>query len=343
MNNMLGRNSQILTLDTAPEVFASFLIDQRAHVEKDVFYKKYPDFQYTRVLYVDTSAGEWADVVARKMIDGAGKPKWGGDLNNDIPRVDISTAMGSLFIYEKNLGYSYTQAEVIRASQTGIQLDSERAVLTRDLFEFDLNRIALLGDKEKKMHGFYNHEEIPVTNTGVSIKEMLASISVTSGMQEIVSFFSSGIAKVEQDQTNTIYSVSQITLPFRDYKLLNSAIIPGGGTNTILPYLEKNLGVKFVPEILMQYEKSDQFDDIIPMTKDRIMFGGKDKQKARFHLPRKLKYGMPYSPNGGRSWNVDGQIRSGGTEIRIPKAFHYFDMADTPVTSMAKKTTRAKK
>lgn len=307
----------------------SFALDQRAHIEKGVFSKKYPAIEYNRLIPIDSSADKNADEIVKKIMDAKGFAKWSGAASSDTPMVDFATTYITHKIYSRDIGFTVNRQELARSIQANTNVSTERAIALRDVFERDLNRIALFGDTTKKMDGFYNSEFVGVETVSTNITEIVEAISVTGGTQEAINFFASKINKIQED-TLAIYRPTHIALPLRDYNLLRSTIIPGGGTNTLLPFLESNLSVTFVPSIYLAKDvMKDPYTGASFLDADRMVIFTYDVDVVKFHMPQPLEAMVPYT-NNQKVWNYVFEARIGGVEWRVPMTAKYFDLKDTP-------------
>ena len=122
--------------------------------------------------------------------------------------------------------------------------------------------------------------------------------------------------------TNTTFAPTHILLPPAQRNLLSSAILPFGGNMTLLQYLEANLvsgrsgRVQFVPDLSLKGAGAGGVD--------RMMVYTRSEETAKFHLPMGFNFQAPYQDTA-LSWFIPGILRTGGTEIRVPKAHAYFD------------------
>jgi hypothetical protein len=304
----------------------TYVLDQNAHIEPQVYAVKYPQLQYANIVSVDTGAPEWVDVIVKRTMDSSGEPKWMDSKGNVIPRVEIGTGVTTHPVYQLELGYDWAEGEIQRAMAAGVSLEADRAIAVGRSFEEKSNVIALFGDAEKKFDGMYNSPAVPLIASAPSIRNIVEAISVTGGMQEAVTYFQEKINKVYLEQTNSVYRPNAIAIPLRDLELLRATIIPGGGTATLLPYLEANLSVTFIGDILLGKGQTGKNGEAF-LTKDRMVVLTRDIDVAKFHLPMAMRFRAPYT-NDQKNFHVDAMLRTGGVEIRIPDAMLYVELED---------------
>src|SRR5690606_24634955 len=115
------------TFDASPAAAMSFLLTQRTHIEPQVYAIKYPDVTYQDVIPVDTSAPEWAPIVAVASVDARGELAFLGPNSNDINRADVGYKMGTHPVQTAALGYGYTIEELNQARLMGANLSADKA------------------------------------------------------------------------------------------------------------------------------------------------------------------------------------------------------------------------
>nr|AKN36036.1 hypothetical protein [Vibrio splendidus]AKN37844.1 hypothetical protein [Vibrio tasmaniensis]AKN38752.1 hypothetical protein [Enterovibrio norvegicus]AKN38948.1 hypothetical protein [Aliivibrio fischeri]AKN39141.1 hypothetical protein [Vibrio kanaloae]AKN39941.1 hypothetical protein [Vibrio sp. FF_307] len=336
----------IVTADSDIESLMSFAIDQRAIIEAETSQIQYPEYQYDQILPVDYGQDPWADKVVRRIKDVRGTLKWGSPNNNDIPRVGVAYTMKEYDVYKREIGISYTNEDLIRAARTGINLSSDQDEACREITEQDKNTIALFGNVNKGMEGFFTSSLIPRMTATSNVKSICEAVTLTGGIQQAINFFWTPMQQVSLNQTKTIYRAQGIALSERDYGYLRSTHIPASG-DTLLNFLQQKLNILFVPFWYLDHNNLPTVDDsdieFIGLSNDIMMVFRYDPKCARFHLPMPFEFGPTYFERGGAVIKQDGKYRTGGTEIRIPQAFLYVDLPDTDVTKALTEDAAARK
>lgn len=310
------------TFDASPAAAMSFLLSQRTHIETQVYETKYPDVTYAELIPVDTSAPEWAPIVAVASVDARGELAFVGPQSNDINRADVGYKMGTHPVQTAALGYGYSLEEINQARMMGMNLSADKASAAMRIAEQGLNKLAYLGNADAGYDGLFNTPSVPVAAAGSTIAALVAGATDVAGAQAVVTFFQQRIDRVYLDNTNTTYAPTHILLPPAQRNMLASAILPFGGNMTLLQYLEMNLvsgrsgKVQFVPDLSLKGAGAAKAD--------RMMVYTRSMETAKFHLPMGFNFQAPYQ-DGPLSWFIPGILRTGGTEIRVPKAHAYFD------------------
>lgn len=307
--------------DASPDAAMSFLISQRTHIEPQLYEVRYPGVTYDQRINVDTSAPDWAPIVAVQTADMRGELQFAGPNSNDDNRADVGYGLGQHQIQTGRLGYGYTLEEISQAMLMGRDLSSDKARATMRLMEQGLNKLAYLGNDSAEYEGLLNNSNVPVSEAPDTIANLAAAATDVGGAQAIVQFMQGAVNQVYVDQTRTTFFPTEIMLPPSQRATLASTILPFGGNMTLLQYLQANLDVggqtvAITSEISLEGAGADGGD--------RMMVYTRDYEAAKFHLPMGPRFLEPYR-DSGTSWFIPGLTRTGGTEIRVPQAHAYFD------------------
>lgn len=313
---------KVKNFDASPEAAMSFLITQRTYIEPQVYEIKYPDVTYQDMMPVDTSAPDWVPIVAVATVDARGELEFLGPNSNDINRADVGYKFGTHPVQTAALGYGYSLEEINQARLMNMNLSADKAAAAMRIAEQGLNKLAYLGKSSAGYQGLFNHSSITATAAGTTIAALVAAATDVAGAQAVVTFFQTRIDQVYVTNTNTTFAPTHILLPPAQRNLLASAILPFGGNMTLLAYLEANLisgrtgKVQFLPDLSLKGAGA--------LGVDRMMIYTKSMETVKFHLPMGFNFRDPYQ-DSALSWFIPGILRTGGTEIRIPKAHHYYD------------------
>jgi len=90
----------------------SFLSQQAAAIESEVYRIKYQDIIYPTLIPVDTSAGEWARTIEFFSLDTVGKANWFSADANDMSRADINLTKFDVGVHMAGIGYGYNLDEI---------------------------------------------------------------------------------------------------------------------------------------------------------------------------------------------------------------------------------------
>lgn len=305
------------TFDANPTGALSFLQQQAAHIEQEVYRIEYPQYKYTQLVPLDSSAPDWTKTVIFRSMDARGRLKKLGPNSTDVPTVDIGLSQGIHEVDTFALGYTFTLEELNYALLNRISLDSERAGAVRDVVEADMNRIYLLGDNDAG-EGLYTSALVPTASAAGTIDSLVAAIP-TDGAQPIITLFGNEYAKVYQTQTNTVHRPSVFALPTSTHQLLSRTLLSTDNASnvTVLNFLQMNFpDMEFVDDINLETAGAGSTKRMVTYKRDMRIVKGHDTMPLRFMAP---------ATADNINFKVPAMVRTGGTEWRVPKAGSYLD------------------
>lgn len=305
------------TFDANPTGALSFLQQQAAHIEQEVYRIEYPQYKYTQLVPLDSSAPDWTKTVIFRSMDARGRLKKLGPNSTDVPTVDIGLSQGIHEVDTFALGYTFTLEELNYALLNRISLDSERAGAVRDVVEADMNRIYLLGDNDAG-EGLYTSALVPTASAAGTIDSLVAAIP-TDGAQPIITLFGNEYAKVYQTQTNTVHRPSVFALPTSTHQLLSRTLLSTDNASnvTVLNFLQMNFpDMEFVDDINLEDAGAGGVKRMVTYKRDMRIVKGHDTMPLRFMAP---------ATADNINFKVPAMVRTGGTEWRVPKAGSYLD------------------
>lgn len=303
--------------DTSPAAALSFLQQQAAHIESEVYRLEYPQFKYSSLVPLDASAPDWTKVVMFRAVDARGELKVLGPNSTDVPTADIAASQGFHEIKTAALGYTYSIEELGFAMLNNVNLDGEKAQAVRDLTEQGLNKIYLLG-QDGIGEGLYTSSQVSVNSAGATLASLVAGIEST-GAQPILNYFGEAYNRVYLQNTNTVHRPNVFALPPEQMQLLQRTLLSSsnGSNFTLLEFLKKNFpDMTFEDDILLAGRGAAGADRMMVFKKDMRVVKGHDVMPLRFLAP---------ATADNVNFKVPAIVRTGGTEWRIPAAGHYVD------------------
>ena len=305
--------------DSNPAAAMSFLIQQAAHIEAEVYKVEYPQYKSNVLVDIDRSAPDWTKSVIFRMSDVRGQMGWLGDQSNDINLVDVGKDMGTHAISTGALGYTYTVQELQTAAMMGENLDSERAQAVRDVTEQSLDVLYLRGDKSIGMKGLFNQEGVHTAGAPNTIKAIAAMKPEDDPAGKLIALFSVLYNHVYITATNTIHKPTHFTLPPEQTMILNQTFCNFNNASNIS--MMQALKIAF-PDMI--FEDTLQLQGAGAASKDRLCCHKKDIRAVKAHEPMKLRFLAPATADNIR-FTIPSMTRSGGVELRIPATMAYMD------------------
>lgn len=303
--------------DANPAAALSFLQQQAAHIEQEIYRLEYPQYKYASLIPLDGSAPDWAKTVIFQAVDARGELQLLGPNSNDVPTVDIARKQGFHEIKTAALGYTYSIEELEFAKLNNTSLDVERGNAVRDVTEAGLNKIYLLGDKGVG-ESFFNASLVSSEVAAKSITTLISEIP-TNGAQPLVNLFANGYNEIYITNTGTIHVPTGFVLPPAQFQLLQRTLLNDGNASniTVLEFLKKNFpNMEFTDDLNLVGIGAGDTDRMMIYKKDMRVVKGHDTMPLRFLAP---------ATSDNVNFKVPALVRTGGTEWRIPAASHYID------------------
>jgi hypothetical protein len=141
----------------------AFFISQLAYTEAGIYTRQYTPMQYQRFVPVSSEAGEWAENVRYQTYDGVAMGRRASSKTDDINLVDITMAEKKFDIMPGDIGYHYTQQEIIQSAYLRNPLSNARMIMAMEGFNRHMNQVALFGEGGD-LYGLYNHPNVPKGN-----------------------------------------------------------------------------------------------------------------------------------------------------------------------------------
>jgi len=319
----MKNSARMSTFDTDPTAALSFLTQQAAYIESEVYRQEYPQYKYTSLVPLDNSAPDWAQVVGFRSVNSRGEMKLFGPKSTDVPTVEIAATMGFHEIQTGALGYEYSIEELGYAQLNGINVDNERAIAVREGVEKGLNQIYLQGGlvagangkTQAVGEGLYTGGNVPRLDTAGTI----ASLVAVGNAQGVLDIFSDAYNQVFITNTNTVHVPNTFVMPASIYQLLQRTLLNTGNASnyTFLMFLQQNFpNMTFDWDVLLEKAGKNASKRLVTFKKDIRVVKGHDVMPLRFLAP---------ATADNINFKVPAICRTGGVEWRIPKAAAYFD------------------
>lgn len=305
-----------------------FVIAQGRNIETRIYQKRYPTFNYGAHVPVVTEGNQWAIGTTFFTVDTTGEAKFLSGAANDMPFNSATKDMASHDFAMLGSGWEWNLEEINQASLYNADLNSTKAMSASDSIERMLNTIAMTGSTEKNWTGLLNNASVPaadVANDGAGSSRYWAAKTPDQILRDVNTLMS-GIRTV----TAEVEYADTLRLPPAAYRdIATRRMGSGDGAMTVLDYLRKNN---------IYTAETGQPLDILPLREaasaaaggaGRMVAYRKDPEVLRFHLP------MPRTVLQPRQKSIMGFetgiiARTGGTEIRLPKAMAYGDLITAP-------------
>lgn len=305
----------------------SFAVSQATNIEATVYQVKYPSFAFEELIPVVTEGNEWASSTTFFSMDFAGQAKWLSGAARDMPYADLDRSMFEHTFYMGGIGYQWNLEEINKARLVGINLGDDKATAARKIAQQMLWNISMTGKEdgsvsEKGWTGLLNNASVTAGDVAAN-----GTGSVTwwaaKTPDQILADVNSGITGLFTG-TGETEMADTILLPTSIYQDIATRPRTSTSDTTVLAFLLANnaytvqTGRPLVVRGIRSLATADPGGD------GRMVIYRRDPEVLRFHLPMPHKF-LSVWQSGPLEFAVPGIFRTGGVEVRLPKAIRYLD------------------
>lgn len=313
----------------------SFVQGQAFQINRRVYEARYPDFDYGRLVYVNSEGPEWAPGILTYTSDMSGQAQWQSAYAKDVPLADVSQNMQTRRHQLAAIGYQYNLEEVQGTMGfPGASLPDRRARAARMAYFQFMYDLTLVGDAEKGMGGLINYAGVPVTTapadgTGGSTYWVDEDGVGQKTPAQIVRDINIGLQGVNL-QTRRIALADTIMLPQEALDYIAATPYSPTTMETILSFVQRtNLYTLQTGRPLTIRAVRELSTGAAGGTTGRMVAYRNDQNEVQLHLPMPHRF-LPVYQDGPLNFTVPGIFRTGGVEIMSVEAFRYIDGISQP-------------
>lgn len=320
--------NQHITLDAQA---LAFVQAQAFKVNQTVYEARFPDWDYGRLVFVDTSGPEWSPGILTYTSDMTGKADWQSAGAKDIPLADVSQDMQTSTFHLAAIGYEYNIEEVNTAIQVGAPLPSRRARAARMAYTKFMWDLTISGAPTKGKAGLINNSGVTAVaatadGTGSARHWMANDGTVTKTAAQILRDVNQALT-ITNTATNTIEYADTILLPVEAYNLIASTPFNALGADTILSWLLRTNNYTLTTGRPLTIRALPQ---LRTASTETVTGGGRlvayknDENYVKLNLPMPHRFLNVYQ-SGPLQWQVPGIFRTGGLEFMTNATMAYID------------------
>lgn len=305
------------------QVGYAFLTPQLHRIEAEVYMTKYPSFDITQFMSVDSSGDMWDVGTLVYSMDNVGQAQFLAGGAFDMPYASTQMSQATRNFHLAGIGYEWNTQELQRAAKLGRALPSDKAqaaVMAADRFIYGIAMTGKnpAGTSEKGWTGFTNNGSAPaaqVANDGTSSSRLWTAKTPDQILRDI----NSAITLVETG-TGETFIADTLVLPTTAYDYIATTPRASGSDMTILSYLKANN----TAGTGLAIKKSRALETAGTSTSTRLVAYANNPQVIKFHLPGPHQF-LPAFQKASMVYEVAGIMNVGGCEVRVPKAMVYKD------------------
>lgn len=315
-----------MTLD-AQQAQLSFVVNQAYSINTQVYETRFPDLDFGRLVYVDSSAPEWTPGIITFMSSTVGRAEWYSGAAKDVPRADITMDKSEVRVHMAAVGYGYNSEEVGQAQLLGMNLGNAKALAARRAYTEFMWNIALTGDTTKGLLGLANQTgvvsaAVAANGTGTPNTQWFdAGGQLTKTPAQIVADINNGLTGVFTGSL-TVEMADTVLLPYSTIALLGSTPMSSTNSETILSFiLRTNIYTQMTGQPLTI--RGVLGLDTAGSGGTRLMVIYRNAQDVvKLHLPMAHRF-LPVYQDGPMNYQIPGVFRTGGVEALRTGAFRY--------------------
>ena len=300
----------------------AFLVDQAAHIEPEVYRTKYPDIQYHDLVPIDMSANEYASNVTHFSMDMVGRAEFINQRTSEVPTVETHGARHIVRVESIGAGYDYTLEEIGQAMMLGIALTTDKAMASRRAAEEFMDDLVLMGSEDQAWDGLLN-SSLPTHSDAANNAAASSRFWNQKSGSEIIRDVNSALSGLWAE-SRTVELADHVLLPPRPYEYIANTPRSDDSDMSIYEWIMKHnlytarTGNRLTIREVRGLEAASETNG-----NGRLIAYRKDPTVLKLHLPMPLRYFAPQVR--GFRYVVPAMLRTGGLEIRRPKAIRYLD------------------
>lgn len=304
------------------QVGYAFLTPQMHRIEAQVYMTKYPSFDISTYVPVNTEGDMWDVGTLVYSMDKVGEAKFLSGGSFDVPYANTKMDQAARNFHLAAIGYEWDTQEMQRAAKLGRALSSDKAsaaVMAADRFIYG---ICMTGntpkaESEKGWTGFTNNASVPaaqVADDGTASSRAWSQKDADLILRDV----NEALTAVEIGSSET-HIANTVVLPTTAYNEIATKRIGDSGV-TILQFLLTNN----VAGENLQILKSRAFETAGTGGSRRLVAYDRNDQVLRFLLPGPHQF-LPAFQKSSLVYEVAGLMNVGGLDVRLPKAMAYRD------------------
>ncbi len=316
-------------MNAMPQIFSDeqsaygFVTSQGRNIETAIYKRRYPTFNYADHVPVITEGNSWAIGTQFRVADHSGQAKIISGKAKDMPFGKTTRALATHDFFMIGAGWEWSLEETEQGMLYNVNVTQDDAMGAADDVERLLFDIAITGSDEVNTDGLIN-SSLVASATAAATGTGSSTFWADKTVDQILVDLNLGLETV-RTQSGEVEWADSVRLPPAAFRFIATKRLgTDGSMGTLLQYLGANN--------IYTAENGQQLD-IRPLRslsnaasgeRGRAIFYRRDPSVLRFHLPMPRRV-LPVHRVGLMQYQQGVIARTGGTEIRLPKAMFYLD------------------
>lgn len=313
----------------------AFVTGQAYKINQRVYETRYPDWDFGRLIFVDTSGPEWSPGILTYSSDMSGRANWQSGYAKDIPLADVSQDMQTKTFHLAAIGYQWNLEEVnMTMGFPGAGLPDRRARAARLAYTKFMYDLTLKGSVEKNTGGLINYGGVvtlnaPADGTGGTTLWVDAAGVGQKTPAQIVRDINTALQGISLATFETELA-DTVLLPVEALNYIAATPYSATTTETILSFVMRtNLYTLQTNRPLTIRSVRELSTGAANGTTGRLVAYKNDGEYAKLHLPMPHRF-LPVWQDGPLNFAVPGIFRTGGVELLTTVAMRYIDQISEP-------------
>lgn len=317
-----------MQMNDAQQAAYAFVVNQAYTINTRVYENAFPDLDFGRLVYVDSSAPEYTPGVITFLSSTVGKAGWFTSGAKDVPKADVTRDKSEIRIHMAAVGYGYDSEEIGQAQLLNMDLPGGKALGARRAYTEFMWNITLTGDTTKGLAGLANQAGVvtgnaPADGTGSVTTWFDANGNQTKTSAQIVRDANSLLTGIFTG-SQTVELADTLLLPYSTISFMGATPMSATNSETILSFLLRtNIYTQMTGRPLTIRGVLGLDTAGAGGTKRMVAYANRE-DVVKLHLPMPHRF-FPVYQDGPFNFEVPGAFRTGGVEVLRNGAFRYMD------------------
>jgi len=298
-----------------------FLTPQLLRINTEIEETVYPDFDYSRLMYVNTDGDMWDYGSVFFSGDIAGAAQFISGKGFDMPFADIAQTQFLQTNHLAAIGYEWSLQELQRTARMGRNLTADKGKAARKVAESFCYAIAIRGNTEKGLTGLVNDAAVSAANVAADGTGATTTWSTKTADQ--INRDVNAILNAPFNATLETQRANTLLLPTTRLQYAASTRI-GDTSDTVLKFIRENNAYTLETGQPLTIIGTRELEAAGAGATARMVAYDNDRGVVQFHLPGPHEFLPPFQKSA-MTWEVGGIMNVGGVEIRRPKGMAYRD------------------
>lgn len=316
------------SFNDAQQAQFGFVVNQAFTINAQVYATKFPDLDFGRLVYVDTSAPEWTPGIISFMSSTVGAADWYSGAAKDVPKADVTVDKSQVGVHMAAIGYGYNSEEVGQSQLLGINLGAGKAEAARRAYAEFMWNLTLTGNATKNLLGLGNQTSVttgtaPADGTGSVTTWFDGSGNSTKTPAQIIRDINNVLTGVFTGSL-TVEMADTLLLPYSTISYLSATMMSATNSETVMSYILRNNIYTQMTGQQLTIRGVLGLDTAGAGSTKRMVAYANRQDVVKLHLPMPHRF-LPVYQDGPMNFQVPGVFRTGGVEVLRPGAFRYLD------------------